>query len=157
MSTRRQLFRRRLPVSPATVIALAALFFALGGSAFAVGERLQSMAAAQQRCANGAVRGVAVVTGGSSGTANIPDQFSANAGLFTRKFNCTGRATQVRRISIGIYELRFVGNSTPTAVAGGFVGGYAAAEVVSPGVFRIAVYPSGGGDPEDRSFTVVAF
>jgi hypothetical protein len=149
--------RRRLSLSPSTAIALVALFFALGGSAFAVGERLQSLTAPQQRCANGAVRGVAVVTGGPSGTANIPDQFSANAVLFNRRFNCTGRATQVRRLSIGIYEVRFVGNSAPSALAGGFVGGYAAAELVSPGVFRIGVYPSGRGDPEDRAFTVVAF
>ena len=32
--------RKRLSVSPATVIALFALFFALGGSAFAVGDSL---------------------------------------------------------------------------------------------------------------------
>lgn len=147
--------RTHLSLSPTAAIALLALFLGLGGSAFAVGERLQGLTAPQQRCANGAVRGVAVVTGGSSGAANIPGQFSGNAGLFTRRFNCTGRAIQVRRISIGVYEVRFVGNSAPSAVAGGFVGGYAAAELVSPGVFRVAVYPSGGGDPEDRRFTVV--
>jgi hypothetical protein len=149
--------RARLSLSPSTAIALVALFFALGGSAFAVGEHLQSLTAAQQRCANGAVRGVAVVTGGPSGAANIPDQFTANANLFGRRFNCTGRAIQIRRLSIGIYEIRFVGNSAPTAIAGGPVGGYGAAELVSPGVFRVAAYPSGGGDPEDRPFTVVAF
>jgi hypothetical protein len=152
----RRLTLTQLSVSPATAIALVALFFALGGSAFAVGERLQSLTASQPRCANGAVRGIAVVTGGAAGTANIPGQFSGSASLFTRKFNCRGGATQVRRISIGIYEVRFVGNSAPTAVAGGFVGGYAAAELVSPGVFRVGVYSSGRGDPEDRPFVVVA-
>ena len=43
--------------TPGTVIALIALFFALGGSAFAVGEHVQGLAVAQQRCANGSVRG----------------------------------------------------------------------------------------------------
>lgn len=148
--------RRRLSPSPTTAIALLALFFALGGSAFAVGERIQSLTAAQQRCTNGAVRGVAVVTGDpGAGIANIPDQFTSNRKLFRRSFNCTGRATQVRRTSIGIYEVRFVGNAAPSAIAGGFVGGYAAAELVSPGVFRVAVYPSGRGDPEDRPFALV--
>jgi hypothetical protein len=149
--------RTRLSLNPATAIALVALFFALGGSAFAVGERLQSLTAAQQRCTNGAVRGVAVVTGGPNGIANVPDQFTAAATLFGRKFNCSGRATQVRRISIGVYEVRFVGNTAPSALAGGSVGSYAAAELVSPGVFRVGVYPSGRADPEDRSFVIVAF
>ena len=45
-------------ITPGTVLALVALFFALGGSAFAVSERLQSPSVAQQRCTNGAVRGV---------------------------------------------------------------------------------------------------
>ena len=48
---------RHLSVTPGTAIALVALFFALGGSAFAVGERIQSPSVAQQRCTNGAVRG----------------------------------------------------------------------------------------------------
>ena len=50
---------RRLRVSPALVVAGVALLFALGGSAFAIGQRA---AAPQQRCQNGAVRALAVVT-----------------------------------------------------------------------------------------------
>ena len=38
--------RKRLSISPATAIALLALFFALGGSAFAVGERVQALTVA---------------------------------------------------------------------------------------------------------------
>ena len=68
---------RRLSITPGTAIALIALFFALGGSAFAVGERIQAPSVAQQRCANGAVRGIAVVTGiASQGIANFPDSFT---------------------------------------------------------------------------------
>ncbi len=35
-------FVRRLSITPGTALGLIALFFALGGSAFAVGERIQS-------------------------------------------------------------------------------------------------------------------
>ena len=74
---------RRPSITPGTVVALIALFFALGGSAYAIGERAQGSAVAQPRCANGAVRGIAVVTGSpSQGIANLPDSFTSAAGLF---------------------------------------------------------------------------
>ena len=146
----------RITITPATAIALVALFFALGGSAFAVGERIQAATANQQRCANGAVRGVAVVTGNpASGIANIPDQFTSAANLFARRFNCSGRGVQVRRLEIGEYEIRFVGNAATTALVGGLGGGYASADPARGGVFRVAVYPPGRESPEDRGFTIV--
>ena len=90
---------RRVTFTPATVLALVALFFALGGSAFALGDRIDSPFANQKRCANGAVRGVAVVTGQpSAGIANVPDRFSSTGSYFARRFNCTGKAVQVRRV-----------------------------------------------------------
>lgn len=139
--------------SPALAVSLAAVFFALGGSAFAVGERL---AVAQQRCANGAVRGIATVVGDSSGIAGVPGAFTSRKNLFSRAFNCAGRGVQVRRVSIGVFEVRFVGNSAPTALATGVAGGEASAELASPGVFRVRVYASGRADPEDRGFSIVA-
>ena len=148
--------RRSISFTPATGIALVALFFALGGSAFAVGERIQAASAAQQRCANGAVRGVAVVTGDPRvGIANLPDRFTTSRVVFGRTFNCTGRRVQVRRISIGVYEIRFVGNAAPTGIAGGLGGGYASVDPASGGVFRVSVYPAGRSDPEDRGFAIV--
>lgn len=145
--------QRRLSMRPATVIALLALFFTLGGSALAVGQELT---VAQQRCANGAVRGVATIVGNSTGVANIPGTFTSRRTLFARTFNCTGKGVQVRRVSIGVFEVRFVGNAAPTALATGVRGGEASAELASGGVFRVAVYPPGKADPEDRGFTVVA-
>ena len=100
---------RRLSVTPGTALGLVALFFALGGSAFAVGERIQSPSVAQARCTNGAVRGVATVTGTSAGMANISDKFTGAGNLFSRKFNCAGRSVQVRRVEMGGFEVRFVG------------------------------------------------
>ena len=144
--------KRSFP-SPSISIALLALFFALGGSAFAVGEKLT---VGQQRCANGAVRGVATVVGDSSGLANMPSAFTSRKTVFSRTFNCTGHGVQVRRVSIGVYEVRFVGNSAPTALATAIAGGEASAELASPSVFRVHVYPSGRADPEDRGFSIVA-
>jgi hypothetical protein len=149
--------RRRLSITPGTAIALVALFFALGGSAFAVGERIQAPSVAQQRCSNGAVRGIATVTGNpSQGIANIPDQFSSANALFARKFNCTGRAVEVRRTAIGVYEVRFVGNAAPSVVANGLGEFSASVETIGPGTFRIRVQNVGRADEDDGAFTVVA-
>ena len=63
---------RSLSLQPGTALGLIALFFALGGSAYAVGERIHSPSVAQQRCTNGAVRGVAYVTGTSAGMGTFP-------------------------------------------------------------------------------------
>lgn len=147
----------RLSITPGTAIALVALFFALGGSAFAVGERIQSPSVAQQRCTNGAVRGVATVTGDpSKGIANIPDQFTAANVVFARKFNCSGRAVQVRRTEIGVYEVRFVGNTAPTALANGLGLFSASVETLSPGTFRVRVQNVGRADEDDGPFVIVA-
>src|SRR4029453_15486067 len=137
--------QRRSAPSPATTLALLALFFALGGSALAVGQQLT---AAQPRCATGAVRGIATVVGDSAGLPNIGDKFTGRRAIFSRAFNCTGRGVQARRVAIGIYEVRFVGNRAPTALATGLGGGEASAELIPGGVFRVSVYPSGRADPE---------
>ena len=148
--------RTRRSISPATVLALLALFFALGGSALAVGERVGSDAAqAQRACSQGNVRGVGHVTGGPSGAANIPGSFSGAGALFGRKYNCTGRAIHVRRLGIGSYEIRFVGNAAVNAIASGGVGVQASAERIAPGLYRVGVYPAGRADPADFPFLVV--
>ena len=145
---------RHIPLTPATVIALIALFFALGGSAFAIGQRAE---VAQQRCANRAVRGIAWVTGDpSAGAANIPDSFTSNKKLFGRVFNCTGRAVQVRRVAQGTFEVRFVGNTATSAVGSATADSYADVEPVGTGVFRVTVHPAGRDDKADSGFTVVA-
>lgn len=129
----------RLP-SPTTVIALVALFFALGGSAFAVG---QATLASQPRCAPGAVRGVAVLIGDElKGMANIPSSFTANAKLFARRFNCSGGAITVRRIETGVFDVRFGGNSANVGVASSALDGAVSVTRTSDGTnaFRVTVY-----------------
>jgi hypothetical protein len=138
--------------TPATVIAGAALFFALGGSAIAVSQAVKP----QARCANGAVRGIAAVTGGSGGAANIPDTFTTNKALFSRTFNCTGGAIQIRRVQAGVFEVRFNGNGAAHALADASGHTLASAEPVAGGAFRVSVYVAGHDDPADVGFVVVA-
>jgi hypothetical protein len=148
---------RRVSITPGTAIALIALFFALGGSALAVGERVQSSLVAQQRCTNGAVRGVAVVTGiASQGMANFPDSFTSAGNLFGRKFNCTGRAVQARRVEMGVFEVRFVGISGASAVVSATGDALASVQAAPGGVFRVVMHPAGRDDKVDIAFTIVA-
>lgn len=148
---------RRFSLSPGTAIALVALFFALGGSAFAIGERVQSAAVAQQRCTNGAVRGFATITGDpNAGIANVPDKFTGAAVLFSRKFNCTGKGVQVRRVDRGVYEVRFVGIAAASAVASAVGDAYANVEPVPGGAFKVTMHPAGRDDKVDAAFTIVA-
>jgi hypothetical protein len=146
---------RKLMATPATAISLAALFFALGGSAFAVGERVQATLAPQKRCATGAVRGIAYVTGNPrEGIANIPGTFTSAPALFGRRFNCTGKGVQVRRTGLGVYEVRFPGIAAPSvAVSAGAA--QAAVETLPDGVIRISMHAAGLRDAEDRPFTIV--
>jgi hypothetical protein len=144
----------RFALTPGTALAVLALFFALGGSAFAVGQRVDGPFAPQARCANGLVRGIAAVTGGSSGTANISDKFTGTG--ISRRYNCAGRATQVRRVDVGIFEVRFVGVSGASAVASAPNDSLVSAEPVAGGAFRITIHPAGRDDRVDLPFTVIA-
>ena len=147
---------RHLRITPGAAIGVIALFFALGGSAYAVQERAQAPSVAQQRCANGAVRGVAVVTGiASQGIANIPGNFTGAGNLFSRKFNCTGRAVQVRRVDTGVFEVQFVGISGGSGVGSGMGDAVASVQPAPGGVFRVSVHPAGIHDAADLAFTIV--
>ena len=142
----------RISITPGTAIALLALFFALGGSALAVGEHVSGSLVAQQRCTNGAVRGIAVVTGiPSQGIANMPGTFTGARQYFGRRFNCTGRAVQARRVDTGVFEVRFVGISGASAVASS-TGDRRGAP---GGVFRVISHPAGRDDKAELPFTIV--
>lgn len=146
---------RSRSLSPGTALGLLALFFALGGSAFAVGERIQSPSVAQQRCTNGAVRGIAHVTGTSAGMANVPDRFTGAGNLFSRRFNCTGKAVQVRRVETGVFEVRFVGVAGASGVGSAAGDIYANVEPAAGGAFKVTMHPAGRDDRVDTAFTVI--
>ena len=145
--------RRSVRLSPGLVVATLALFFAVGGSAFALGTKT----APQARCAQGAVRGIVEVTGQSGhGVANIPDSYVSTASYFARKWSCSGGAVQVRRLSTGVYDLKFVGNAATSALVSG-QGNAAGADVArSPdGSFHVTLGTP--ANPVDVPFTVVVF
>jgi len=150
----------RFRVTPTFFLALLALFFALGGSAFALGQR---SALPQARCAQGAIRGVLEVTGQpSKGMAGLPGDFTAGRSYFGRVFNCVGGPVLARRLSRGVYQVRFVANPGTSAVVSGMTGdpetgGAVGADIRrnADGIFTITL-----GDHTqltDVPFTVVLF
>jgi len=139
-------------ITPTTVIALLALFFALGGSAVAVTDAVRP----QARCQPGAVRGLVSVTGDpTKSMANLPDQFTSTKGLFGARFNCAGAAPQARRVNVGVYEVRFPGSTSTiaTASAGSALTTVAA---LGAGLFRISLWVPGRQDAIDTPFVVFA-
>jgi hypothetical protein len=140
-------------VSPSTVLAALALFFALGGTAIAVQDAVRP----QARCAPGAVRGFIVVNGDPArGIANFPDQFTNAKPLVASRFNCAGAAPQARRVGIGVYEVRFPGNGASVPMVSA-----PAAETtvgaVGPGTFRVGLWVPGRQDAVDTPFAVAVF
>lgn len=99
--------------SPALLVSLVALFFALGGTAFAVGEK----AAPQSRCAPGAVRAIAVVTGGEIGLDSLPYTYTDDSSLFGYRWSCTGGQISIRKpVDFPGVELMFSDNPANVAV-----------------------------------------
>ena len=141
----------RTRVSPALVVASLALFLAAGGSGLALAGKTSP----QPRCAAGAVRGIAVVTGDPlKGLENLPADYSSAANLFGYRFNCSGGAVEVRKApSVNAIDVRFAGNASIVAIASA-VGGDAAGTAVQrqpDGAFRVML--SGRSDqPDGNSF-----
>jgi hypothetical protein len=139
-------------VTPSTVLAALALFFALGGSAIAVRDAVRP----QARCAPGAVRGYIAVNGDpAKGIANLGDQFTSAKPAVGARFNCAGGAPQARRVGQGVYEVRFPGNGAQIGMVSS-----ATAETtvgaIGPGTFRISLWVPGRQDAVDTAFAVLA-
>lgn len=122
---------RRL--SPTAVIALAALFFALGGSAFAVGK---AATANQQKCAVGSIRGIAVVLANGS----MPNVYQSTASLFARRYNCGGGAIQVKRTTTGEYDVKFNKNAASVALVSVASGASASVTRNADGSFHVTIW-----------------
>ena len=140
-------------ITPSTVLAALALFFALGGSAIAVRDAVRP----QARCAPGAVRGYIAVNGDpTKGIANIGDQFTSAKPEVGARFNCAGGAPQARRVATGVYEVRFPGNGAQVPMVSA-----PAAETtvgaVGPGTFRVGLWVPGRQDAFDTPFAVAIF
>ena len=124
---------RRPQLTPSFAISVAALFFALGGSAFA----LRDAAPRAPKCPVGSARAIAYVTGDvNKGIANLPDGWSAAANLFGYRWTCTG-GIEVRKAveSGGGFDIRFPGNP----------GRYPVATAVFPRALGISLAPATDG------------
>jgi hypothetical protein len=145
--------------SPALVLSAIALFFAIGGSAFAIGRHT---AVAQPRCTDGAVKGFATVVGDPrTGIQSMPSSYTSNRRLFSSRFNCAAAQVQVRRVG-DAFQIRFNGIIGHAAVVSG-VGNNPQPMTVTPlpdGSFRVTpIHPP---DPHfelgpEHQFVIVVF
>lgn len=135
--------------SPSTILAAAALFFALGGSALAISEAVKP----QARCQPGSVRGYIAVNGDpTKGIANIGDQFTSAKPAIGARFNCGG-TPGARRVNTGVYEVRFPGNAAQIAAASA-ANAETTVAYVGGGVFRVSLWVPGRQDAVDTPFSV---
>lgn len=136
----------RLPrPSPALVVALAALFFALGGTAFALGTKIVP----QARCATGAVRGIATIGGGVD-LSTLSNSFTEQPDAVTYHWSCTGGKVLIRKDpgAASAVDVQFVGNSAAVAIVSSAANGVANGGSVarqSDGSFRVVMGGSNVG------------
>lgn len=141
----------RLPKpSPALTVALVALFFALGGSAYAIGSKEFS---AQPRCSTGAVRGIALITGAKTDISSLSStNYTSAPSLFGYRWSCSGKAILVRKDARaqGGVDVKFVGNPAGVAVVSSAANGVANGGSVSrqpDGSFLVVMGGSNTGAP----------
>ena len=108
----------RFKPSPALWISAAALFFALGGTAFAVGSK----SAPQPRCATGAVRGIAQINT-SFDLSSLTNNLQETPQAFSYQWNCTGGKVYIRKNNNGI-DVQFIGNPATIATISGIDAGF---------------------------------
>jgi hypothetical protein len=139
---------RRLPrPSPAILIALLALFFALGGTAFALGSKVVP----QPRCAQGAIRGIAVVTSSKVDLSSLSSStYTSDPNVFGYRWSCTAGQIEVRRATgIQGVDVKFDGNPSTIAVVSAAGGSANAGSVTRQpdGSFRVIMGGSNTGAP----------
>jgi hypothetical protein len=134
--------------TPALALSLVALFFALGGTAFAVGSK---ELAGQPRCATGAVRGIAVVTGEKVGLDTLTSAYTSNPGLFRFHWSCAGGKVLVRKANgPTAVDIKFVGNPSTIAIVSSAADGTPNGGSVArqpDGSFRVTMGGSNTGVP----------
>jgi hypothetical protein len=144
----------RLPrPSPALFVSLVALFFALGGTAFAVGQRVIP---SQPRCAPGAIRAMAVLSTGDFGLDTLTTSYTSDSKWFNYRWSCSGGTISVRKPTDfpGI-EVYFGGTSSNVAIVQANVNGVPNAGSVyraPDGGFLVSMGGSNQGAPGPWEF-----
>lgn len=100
-------------------------------------------ASVQPACATpGGARAFASVTGDRQlGVGDIPSVFSGQATWFGQRFNCTRASAQVRRVDLGLYQVRFPGIHSQVAVVSAIsdVGASASVHYLGQSIWQIAL------------------
>ena len=154
-------FRIGVVVGAPLALSLAALFFALGGSALATGGGAN--ATKPKPCANGTVKGIVLVTGGRTGIQNIGDTYTSSASVFGFKYNCAGKGVEVKHAtSLPAYDVRFPGNPATAAIvsADGTTAAMTSVQRQPDGAFRVFLVVPAGNDligRRDLHFLLVAY
>ena len=118
----------------------------LGGTAFAVGSK---QFASQPRCAPGAVRAAAIVTGERIDLSGLTSSWTSNPSLFDYRWSCTGGGVLVRKApdSTAAVDGEFAGNPSRVAIVSSAASGIPYGGSVSrqpDGSFRVVL---GGAAP----------
>ena len=143
---------RTLTIALVACIALAIVAFASSGGS------------AVLRCpAGSALAFVAIRPDPQFLVGTIPSGFTSDAGYFSRRYNCRGLSALVRRIDLGIYDVRFPGLDPRAVIATATSdeGVTASALPLGDGIVRVALRgPLVGGDVmarRDVPFSVVVY
>lgn len=152
-------FRIGAAVGAPLALSLAALFFALGGSALATGGGSKAV----KPCASGSVKAIALVTGDRSGIQNIPDTYTDAGSVFGYRYSCAGKGVKVKHAtSLPAYDVRFPGNPAKVAIvsADGTTAAMTSVQRQPDGAFRVFLVVPAGNDlvgRRDLHFLLVAF
>lgn len=93
--------------APALAVSAAALFFAVGGSAFALGNHGSTASANQKTCATGSVKGIVGISGDSA--VGFQKGYVSGRPITTRWGCRSGLRIEARRVDRGVYDVRIAG------------------------------------------------
>ena len=138
-------------ITPSMVVAVVALFAALGGSAFAVGSHTAKLG-----CTPGAAKAYVTIDL-EHFVGSFPQSFSSDPKLFARRYACNGRVPEVRGSKNSI-DIRFPGLAPGAPVASTLTstGGFASITIQSDGSYRVSTWDP-TGNALGRGFTLVIF
>jgi hypothetical protein len=139
-------------LTPSLVVAMLALFVALGGSALAVHTRTLGS------CGNGSVKAFAALNFDSISGA-FPQGYTSQRRFFVARYSCTGRAAQLRHSGAGIWDIRFPGiapRAATVSILSANSHGAASWSVLGDGAFRVYTLDA-DGTPHDHGFTIAVY
>jgi hypothetical protein len=144
---------KKIPrITPSLVIALLALFFAIGGSAPAVDRAARPVL----RCGNGSIKAYASIDLDRFAGA-FPTQFSSSPKLFATRWVCNGATVSARNAGPGIYEVRFPGITSRMVVVSSLSPYPSSASwTFGAGAFQVQVAKA-DGTPSNFGFSIAVY